>query len=411
MKAVVITLGCKTNQYETRAVMKRLEEAGYEVSEKSEAADLYIINTCAVTAEAEKKSRQASRHLTTFNQSADVIIMGCASQNSVSKFLNLPNIVAVGGISGKVELIDRYLQGERNFSILNVVKNFEEVKPLQNRTRSYIKVQDGCNKNCTYCIVPLLRGKSRSRDINNILSEIAECNAKEIILGGIDLSDYRFEGLGLVDLVRRVGKFGGRVRLSSISVKNVNKELLIAMKEGNFCTHFHLSVQSGSDEVLKKMNRHYNSQDIVNACSLIREFYPRAGITCDIIAGFPEESQQNHLETLQTLEAADMAYMHIFPFSAREGTHAAEMIQISKEIKRQRVKDLENLREKLFTKFLAQELGKTEEIITEQTEDDYISGHTGNYIKVYLSSDVPRDSLIKIKIGERFRDGVKGIVY
>ncbi|HEY8390132.1 MAG TPA: tRNA (N(6)-L-threonylcarbamoyladenosine(37)-C(2))-methylthiotransferase MtaB [Clostridia bacterium] len=411
MKAVVHTLGCKTNQYESGAVLKKLIEHGYEVTENFEDnADLYIINTCAVTAEAERKSRQAARHANTLSPNADIIIMGCAAQNAAKSFLDLPNVVAAGGISGKVNIIERYLNGERKFFDVSVSKNYEDQSPIRSRTRSYIKAQDGCDKFCSYCIVPYLRGRSRSRSIDSILKEIQECQSKEIVLGGIDLSDYKYEGLTFVDLVRRVGKTGARVRISSLGVKAVTTELLEAMKEGNYCPHFHLSIQSGSNEVLKNMNRQYNSQDIIDACKLIKQYYPRAAITSDIIAGFPMETDENHRQTLDTLEKAGLTYMHIFPYSVRAGTRAAKMPQVEKTVKRARVHDLEILREKLFDAFLKSEYGKTGEVITEQEENGYITGHTENYIKVYLPLDTQKDSLLKVKIGQRMRDGVQGIL-
>ncbi|HHW89496.1 MAG TPA: tRNA (N(6)-L-threonylcarbamoyladenosine(37)-C(2))-methylthiotransferase MtaB [Clostridiales bacterium] len=410
MKAVVYTLGCKTNQYESGAVAKLLIENGYEVVDLFEKADLYVINTCAVTAEAERKSRQMARRVNTVSPYSDVIILGCAAQNSAKRFLEIPNVAAIGGLGGKVDIVQRYLNGERKFSDIYIDTQYEDRPTRQNRTRNYIKVQDGCDKFCSYCIVPLLRGRSRSRDIDSITKEILDCGAKEIVLGGIDLSDYRYNGLNFIDLVRRTGKLGPRIRISSLGVKAVSQELIDAMKEGNFCPHFHLSIQSGSNQVLKNMNRHYTKQDIIDACNLIRQRYPRAAITSDIIAGFPQETDQDHQETLDTLEKAGLSFMHIFPYSIRPNTRAAKMPQIDKATKRARVRDLENLREKLFARFLQSEQGKTAEVITEQAEDGYISGHTQNYIKAYLPKDAPMGELIKIKIGERFRDGVLGIL-
>lgn len=410
MKAVVYTLGCKTNQYESGAVAKLLQEYGYQISDSFEKADLYIINTCAVTAEAERKSRQIARRVNSVSPYSDVIILGCAAQNAAKSFLEIPNVAAIGGLGGKVNIVQRYLDGERKFSDIFISKTYEDQAVAQNRTRSYIKVQDGCNKFCSYCIVPLLRGRSRSRDIDSIIQEIQKCNSKEIVLGGIDLSDYNYNGLTFVDLIRRVGKLGPRIRISSLGVKAVTQELIDAMKEGNYCPHFHLSIQSGSDQVLKNMNRHYTKQDIIDACNLIRQNFSRAGITSDIIAGFPQETDQDHQETLQTLSQAGLTYMHIFPYSVRPNTKAASMPQIDKATKRARVKDLEALREKLFSSFLQSEQGEISLVITEQVEDGFVTGHTQNYLKSYLPQDTPLDSLVKIKVGERFRDGVLGIL-
>lgn len=410
MKAVVYTLGCKTNQYESGAVAKLLQENGYEVSDAFEKADLYIINTCAVTAEAERKSRQMARRALSVSPSADVIILGCAAQNSAQSFLEIPNVAAIGGLGGKTEIVRRYLQGERKFTDIYISKTYEDQETVQNRARSYIKVQDGCNKFCSYCIVPFLRGRSRSRDIDSVIREIQTCGSQEIVLGGIDLSDYNYNGLTLVDLIRRIGKLGPRIRISSLGVKAVTEELLDAMGEGNYCPHFHLSIQSGSDQVLKNMNRHYTKQDIINACELIRQRYPRAGITSDIIAGFPMETDENHRETLDTLEKAGLTYMHIFPYSPRPNTRAASMPQVDKAVKKARVKDLENLRERLFSGFLESELNQISEVVTEQVEDGFVTGHTQNYIKAYLPASTPLHELVKIKIGPRFKDGALGFL-
>lgn len=410
MKAVIYTLGCKTNQYEAGAVAKLLLEHGYEVTDVFEKADLYIINTCAVTAEAERKSRQMARRVNAVSPYSDVIVLGCAAQNAAKSFLEIPNLAAIGGIGGKVDIVRRYLQGERKFTDIFISKTYEDQEVAQSRTRSYIKVQDGCNKFCSYCIVPLLRGRSRSRDIDSVIREIQTSGSKEIVLGGIDLSDYNYNGLTLVDLIRRIGKLGPRIRISSLGVKAVTQELIDAMKEGNYCPHFHLSIQSGSDQVLKNMNRRYTGEDIIAACDLIRKNFPRAGITSDIIAGFPLETDENHQETLRTLERAGLTYMHIFPYSARPNTRAAAMPQVDKATKRARVKDLEALREKLFARFIESEQGQISEVITEQEEEGFMTGHTQNYLKAYLDIDTPRDRLIKIKIGQRFKDGVKGIL-
>ncbi|NLC16885.1 MAG: tRNA (N(6)-L-threonylcarbamoyladenosine(37)-C(2))-methylthiotransferase MtaB [Clostridiales bacterium] len=410
MKAVVYTLGCKTNQYESGAVAKILEEHGYEVGDSFEKADLYVINTCAVTAEAERKSRQMARRVNAVSPHSDVIILGCAAQRSAKRFLEIHNVAAIGGLGGKVDIVRRYLNGERKFSDIYISKQYEDQPARQNRTRGYIKVQDGCDKFCSYCIVPFLRGRSRSRDIDSIIKEILDCKAKEIVLGGIDLSDYSYNGLNFIDLIRRVGKLGPRIRISSLGVKAVTQELIDAMKEGNYCPHFHLSIQSGSDQVLKNMNRKYTKQDIIDACDLIRKNYPRAAITSDIIAGFPQETDQDHQETMNTLERAGLSFMHIFTYSIRPNTRAAKMPQVDKAIKRARAKDLENLREKLFSRFLQSELGKTAEVIAEQAEDGYVTGHTQNYIKAYLPQGAPLGELIKIKIGPRFREGALGIL-
>lgn len=409
MQAVVYTLGCKTNQYESQAIMKKLFDYGYQVSDKLEKADLYVVNTCAVTGEAERKSRQVIHKINELNSEADIIVLGCSTQNNSEKFSSLKGVVMTGGTRGKLDVIDAYLNNNCNYKLDISNNDYEDnLVPYRSRTRAYIKVQDGCNKHCTYCIVPLLRGRSRSRPFESIKQEIESCGCKEIVLGGIDLSDYNYDGLDFTGLVGAVGALSGRIRISSLSVRAVNRKLLDTMKAGNYCPHFHLSVQNGCDEILKKMNRHYTSTDIINACDLIREYYPDAAITTDLIVGFPYETEEYFTKSMQTLERAKLTYMHIFPYSIRAGTPAAKMPQIDKAVKKERVKRLEVLREKLWEQFLQDRKDDTVSVLTEQKEGEYVTGHSQNYIKIYLPQDTPLDTIVNVRVGEKFLEGAKG---
>lgn len=411
-RAAVFTLGCKTNQYESFAVMRRLSDNGYDVSDKLDSgADLYVINTCAVTKEAERKSAQIIRRVRKLSPDCDIIVMGCSGQNSSERLSAIDGVKVVGGTRGKLRLIDEYLGLDTGSDGLNDCAMYEDnLDPMKMRTRSYIKVQDGCDCYCSYCIVPFLRGESRSRPMTSIVREIEGTESSEIVLGGINLCDYRHEGLGIADLLIRVGKLKPRIRLGSLHINAINRELLEAMKQGNYCPHFHLSIQSMSDSVLKGMNRRYTAREVINAADLIREYYPDAGLTSDIIAGFPNETDDAHSETLINLERADLMYIHIFPFSPREGTRAARLPDLVKEVKTARVKELEIVRERMHAKFLSSVKGRRYEVLTEQEERGMVTGYTPNYIKVFLPAGTPLDSCVTIEVGDRLDDGVKGII-
>ena len=266
MKVAVLTLGCKVNKYESDALIFKLKEMGFEATDKLEYADYYVINTCAVTNEAERKSRQMVERCRKFNENAKIFIMGCASQNRPLQFGEKANFVQ--GVANKLEIIKHFEElGSKIYDLPTVYE--DDLYSAQTLTRAFIKIQDGCNNFCTYCIIPYLRGRSRSRSIESVAKEVEKLpnDVKEIVLVGIDVSDYQQDGKrALIDLLERLDTFNKRIRLSSMEDNLIDEDFVKRLsKLKNFCPHFHLSLQSGSDEVLKKKNRKYTTNDFMNS--------------------------------------------------------------------------------------------------------------------------------------------------
>ena len=426
MKVCVMTLGCKVNRYESDALIQNLNLRGYETTDKLEPADVYVVNTCAVTGEAEKKSRQMIARCRKLNKDAKFFVCGCASQKNAEQFLD-KDIEVVCGTAGKIKICDFIDNLQKNKEKLqknskkskNNVTNIEilpeeyedNMFAKQSRTRAYIKIQDGCNNFCTYCIIPYLRGRSRSRGIFSIINEAGGLSddVKEIVLTGIDVTDYKIDGeRGLLTLLTELDKFGKRLRLSSVEDTLVDEDFISGLKKlDNFCPHFHLSLQSGSDNVLKRMNRHYKAEDFENSVNLIRKYFPKAGITTDIIVGFPDETEEEFMQTYEFAKKVKFSQLHIFQYSKREGTIAAKLYKdLSPQIKQARFEKLEELNKELKRNFIKHNhYGK---VLVEEKEDEFYIGYTENYIKCYIKSDKDiTNQVVLVKIGKPFKDGAK----
>ncbi len=409
MKAVVFTLGCKVNECESDSLIAGLVERGYEVSDKLVPADLYIVNTCAVTAEAEKKSRQTASRIKKLNPSAKIIFTGCASEKSYKAFADKSNLYLVTGTFSKNKILDMLdktgvviSQPSTEFEELNVVKSL--------RARAYIKVQDGCNNFCSYCIIPYLRGRSRSRNPENVVNEIDTVKPQEAVINGINLSAYSFDGEGLIGLIRALKSVDCRIRLGSLEVNVITKEFLKALKElKDFAPHFHLSLQSGSNSVLKKMNRHYTAEEYVEKVDLIREYFPSAGITTDIIVGFPTETDEDFKDTLRLVDRVKFSDIHPFPFSPRSGTVAYKMQDLSSDIKKRRQAELLEKKAECKSNFINGLIGKTLNVLFEESVDGYLEGYSGNYVRVYAKGDEKLlHNINKVKIIAPYKDGALG---
>ncbi|MBR2967261.1 MAG: MiaB/RimO family radical SAM methylthiotransferase [Clostridia bacterium] len=409
MKAVVFSLGCKVNSYEGQAIINVLEQRGYAVSDKPGYADIYILNTCSVTAEADKKSRQAVERLKKFNRGARILVLGCSSQNNADKYLSNEAVTAVSGVGGKIQAVTRFLDGlEGDYGNELPLSYEDNLFPAATKTRGYIKVQDGCNNFCSYCRIPYLRGRSRSRKIESIVREafaVAE-HSKEIILTGINVSDYRDGDKGLTELALALKDVPCRKRLSSLECEVVDEKLLNALKESGFCDHFHLSLQSGCTEVLKKMNRHYTAEEYLDKVRLIYSVFPSAAITTDMIAGFPTETEQDHLIGIETAKAAKFAAIHVFPYSEREGTNAVKLPQIPKSERTRRASQIAQVGAILKQNFITKNLGREAVVYAETQKDGLSVGFTSNYIKVY--SPLKVGEMCKVKLVEPYLDGIKG---
>ena len=389
-KIVVYTHGCKVNQYDSDAMLKILSTV-FDVSDELEMADKYIINTCAVTAEAERKSRQTVTKILKINPDAKIYVCGCASQRDAVQF-ERDGVVYVSGTDGKIALAKALVSSEefdRTCSDFSIGKDYEENDGvLSLRTRHYIKVQEGCNNFCSYCIIPYLRGRSRSRSIDNIKAELDEAVkvAKEIVLTGINLSAYGLDkGSSLTNLLKEIKDYPVRFRLGSLEVGVIDKEFLEATTMlKDFCPQFHLSLQSGDDTTLKKMNRHYTSKEYEDAVSLIREYYPNGAITTDIIVGFPTETEEQFENCKKFAEKIEFADIHCFPYSSRKGTVAGKLPTLDKATLDRRAKEMGEVKKALVSKYLNAQIGKPLQVLFETCDEDGTwCGHTENYVKVY----------------------------
>lgn len=414
-KIVVFTLGCKVNQYDSDAMLNILSAGGFDVSDEMEVADIYIINTCAVTAEAERKSRQTVTKILKLNPDAEIYVCGCASQRDKIQF-DRDGVRYVSGTDGKIALAKELVEKVQNDVDMpecsfEIGKEFEENDGvLSLRTRHYIKVQDGCNNFCSYCIIPYLRGRSRSRDLEGIRAELdkAVTVAKEIVLTGINLSAYgKDKNSSLADLLRAVKDYPVRMRLGSLEVGVIDRDLLDATKEMyDFCPHFHLSLQSGDDTTLKKMNRHYTTAEYENAVKLIREYYPNAAITTDIIVGFPTETEEQFVASMDFAKRIGFSDIHCFPYSSRKGTVAGKWQVLSKAVLTDRAKRMGEVKNQLIVDYLTAQIGKPLKVLFETCDENGIwCGHTENYVKVY-SKNGEKNTLKTIVPTRLYLDGL-----
>ena len=409
-KAVVFTLGCKVNECESDSLITGLKNAGYEVSDKLIPADLYIVNTCAVTAEAEKKSRQTASRIKKLNKKAKIIFTGCATQKNPSAFIGKAEGTLVTGVFSKAEILEN-LQKE-GVCIFPEQKEFEELLPVSSlRTRAYVKIEDGCNNFCSYCIIPYLRGRVRSRNPQSVLNEVNLVSAPEVILNGINISAYDYNGTkldGLISILKDVKK---RIRLGSIEVNVITEKLLTELRNlYDFAPHFHLSLQSGSNAVLKSMNRKYTAEEFLEKVKLIREFFPNAGITTDVIAGFPTETDENFKETLELIEKVEFSDIHPFTYSPREGTVAYKLKDLPTEIKKERLIELLKIKLKCKLAFIKKQEGKILSFLPEEFSNGVTSGYSENYIRLYVKGDVKED-IVKVKVLTPHNGGAYAEIY
>lgn len=398
MKAVVFTLGCKVNEVESASIMATLESMGFEVFDSLCPADIYIINTCAVTKEAEKKSRQAITRVRKFNPHADIYICGCASEKDACAFTRR-GVTFVCGTRNKENLISAIAAAysKSNLSLLF---------PKQTKTRAFVKIEDGCDNFCAYCIIPYLRGREKSRSIEDITGEIAKITSPEVVLNGINISAYNDNGRTLKDLILALHGAANRIRLGSLECSVITEDFLTAL-EGlkDFAPQFHLSLQSGSSAVLKAMNRHYTREEYLEKCGLIYKHFPEAAITTDIIAGFPTETEEDFEKSLSIIKEAGFARVHAFAFSPREGTVAYKMKDVPQDVKADRMHRLLQEANSASLRYITGCIGKNYEFVAEEKAGEYYTGYTGNYIKVYVKGDLCAGKKYTVKINEPYLDG------
>jgi len=408
-KVVIITLGCKQNKYESDCMAKILKDDGFDVSEEMSFADIYIINTCAVTSEAEKKSRQYINKCVKLNSDCKVIICGCASENNLDQFKDKNNVYSIFGTEGK-QNIAQYISEEIQ-NKQSIPTNYNSPKnPDKTTTRENLKIQDGCNNFCSYCLIPYLRGRSRSRDLNEIVEEakVIANRSKEIVLTGIDISSYKIAGtLALNELMLALKDIPATISLGSLEVNVITEELMITLSQmTNFSPHFHLSLQSGDDEILKKMNRHYTAKDFYEKVVLIKKYFPLANLTTDVIVGFAGETEQQFENTKNFIVKCGFSYVHIFPYSKRKGTRAYNMEDLPSDIKKHRVDILEEINTKLKNEYLTKFIGRESTMIAEE-QKTYWEGFSKEYIRCYSNECLEQGKVYNIEFESIFEDGLK----
>lgn len=403
-KAALHNLGCKVNAYETEAMQHLLEEAGYEIVPFTQKADVYVINTCSVTNMADRKSRQMLHKAKKNNPDSIVVAAGCYVQTSEKEVLNDLSVDIVIGNDRKhdlVRLLEEYSMDSVNDTVDDIndgKHDFEElfIDQTKEHTRAFIKVQDGCNQFCSYCIIPYARGRVRSRRFENVIAEVERLAAngfKEVVLTGIHLSSYGVdfeEATGLLELIQAVNAVKGieRIRLGSLEPKIVTEHFASELsKLDKICPHFHLSLQSGCDATLKRMNRKYTIKEYERGCELLRKYFVHPAITTDVIVGFPGETEEEFEQTKAYLEHIHFYEMHIFKYSKRKGTRAAVMPdQIDEQIKAARSEKLIALGHDMSKEFRKFYIGKNEEVLFEEKavigDKEYFVGYTKEYVKV-----------------------------
>lgn len=426
----IYTLGCKVNQYESEAMEKIFIKDGYEKVDRDDVADVYIINTCTVTAAADSKSRQYISKARKLNPQATIAVVGCYSQVASEEVEGLEGVDIVVGTKHRNQILDLVKDHKANKKPINVVESikknqdFDEMETNEDRymTRAYIKIQEGCNMFCSYCIIPYARGPISSRDFDHIVVEakrLAQAGYKEIILTGIHVESYgKDKGKDyqrLIDVIEAVSQVEGieRIRLSSVEPNTITDDFLTRLKATKkACDHFHLSLQSGSDDILKAMNRKYDTKTYKDKIDLIRTYFPEAGITTDLICGFPGETEENHQETMGFIGTIGFSKIHIFPYSRREGTPAADFKgQLSNKVKKARARELNKMEKDISRDFLDSFIGKDLEVLFEihNSNPKYSSGYSSNYLRIKVDRDESLKNTIKrVKIEKRIEDQLYG---
>lgn len=393
MKAVIFTLGCKVNEVESAQIAAELEERGIDTDFRLSYADIYVLNTCAVTKEAERKSRQLISRVKKYNADAKIYVLGCASEKNGAQFKG-GNVIYIGGARDKQAVVNKIAQ---DYNLLPCDRlGFAK----QAKTRAFIKIEDGCNNFCSYCIIPYLRGRVNCRPMDEIIEEVRLCAAPEIVLTGINISAYD----NLTHLLKALDFTDKRIRLGSLECNIISDEFLSACKGlKDFAPQFHLSLQSGSNAVLKRMNRHYTREEYLEKCALIYSYFPNAAITTDIIVGFCGESEEDFKESLCIIEEAGFSRVHAFAFSPREGTKAYSLDDIKKDEKSRRLHRLLKAAKSAEEKYISSRLNTAAEVIAEEFDGTYTTGYTAEYIKVYIKGKI--EGKRKVVLEKLFSDG------
>lgn len=426
-KVAFYTLGCKVNQYETNAMIERFIKANYEIVDFEELSDIYVINTCTVTNMSDRKSRQIIRRVKQINPNSILVVTGCYAQVASKELEKIEEIDLIVGNTEKkdiVNIVENYkkdISSKYEISDINNQKEFVDfgTTTYTEKTRAVIKVQDGCNNFCSYCIIPYAKGRVRSRKLESVIDEIksiAQKGIQEVVITGIHVAsyglDFKDENIRLIDLLEEINKVEGikRIRLGSLEPNIITDEFVQRLKNvDKICDHFHLSLQSGCTETLKRMNRKYTTEDFEKVVERLRIAFPNVALTTDIIVGFPDETDEEFNTTYKYLKKIKFYKMHVFKYSQRKGTRAAVMPnQIDGNIKEERSHKLIELSNRNEEEFLDRYIGKEVYVLLEQEEGEYIKGHTSNYLVVKAKGKELENKMLRVKITSREGDELIG---
>ncbi len=412
MKVRAITLGCKVNTYESEYILSCFKDKGYEIT--NDIADIYIVNTCSVTNMSDAKSRKVIHRLVRENKNSVIVVMGCMIE--ANKDIKLDGVSIIIGNKDKakvVELVETYLKDREQKRLLyeNFDSTFEDmfITNMESRHRAFVKIEDGCENFCSYCIIPYTRGRVRSKNPDTVIKEITTLvknGYKEVVLTGIHTGHYGSDiETSFPELLKEIVKIEGleRLRISSIEITELNDEFLNVLKNNSvIVSHLHIPLQAGSDKILTLMNRKYLTPYFLDKVEKIREIRPDISLTTDVIVGFPKETEEDFLDTINFCKKIKFTKIHVFPYSRRKGTKADLMDgQIPENIKKERVKRLIDVSNNLEKEYLDSFISKTVSVLIEENKDGYSIGHTGNYLKVKILGDIKANEIVSVKIKER----------
>ena len=419
MKVCVKTLGCKVNAYESELILEKFHNAGYESTNDESVADVIVVNTCTVTNQADSKSRKIIRQARKNNDHAILVVCGCSAEHHKESLFDLDIDILIGNKDKSmiVDLVKAFSENNEKVSKFYDLRSTEfedmRINNFEGKTRGFVKIQDGCNNFCSYCIIPFMRGNIRSKDLNVAIDEInclANNGYQEIVLTGIHTGSYGDgEDFDIVDLIREVSKNDNlkRIRISSIEITELDDKFMEELKVNpKICDHMHVPIQSGSNDVLKNMNRKYNIDEYKRKIDELRSIRENINITTDLIVGFPEETDENHQETINNLKSIGYSKIHTFPYSMRTGTKASLMKQVNDTLKKNRVDEVLKLSDELESKYYQKFIGKTLEVLVE----DGKSGYTSNYIKIHLDKECEINTFVNVKVESVDGITVNGIV-
>ncbi len=407
MKFYIETFGCKVNTYESNYIKQSLISSGFLYVNDLEDADIIIINTCTVTNTADSKCKKFVRKVRRENKDSVLVVLGCSVQNNFIEYNNMDIDILIGNQNkNKIpEIIREYLKHPAKYTHYNNNRDlvFEDMEISDfDHTRAFIKIQDGCDNFCSYCIIPFMRGKCRSKEFTKIIEEAKELvkhNHKEIVLTGIHTGSYNYEGKDLVDVINALSEIPGldRIRLSSVEITELNDKFLEMLKVNHkFCDHLHIPLQAGSDAILKLMNRKYDMNYFFNKIEKIRKIRPDISISTDIIVGFPNETEDNFADTYENAKKLAFSKIHVFPYSKRNGTVASMMKEVSSTEKTNRVHKLFDLSKELEEEYSEKFKGKKVKVLIEEVKDGVSIGHTSNYLKVIIPEKLERNNIYEV---------------